>query len=297
MKIGFALAGVALLVGCGVAWAGNTGTLRLHGHNVAVTAIYAHTEPSGPAGSDLIVFSDRARASSRVEKKVRGSFATIDGGVSADTVFRELSDRGAHPVELVISPASADGTRIVQLSIIEARGGRVTNLDGSKVTLHLDRLDDRRIEGNASYRDKKVRMELHFALDKNQIGRKTAALTGDAAPPPPPPPLEPTNPRGMLMAAVDLLEANAEEYYRGHNHSWPSSVEQVLDPNLPAPRSIQSRTIGSEGVISVVFKPDVPRVGGKMVSFTPTPDPDPASDGGFIWQCSTPGMTGDDICP
>jgi len=256
--------------------------MKRGGKTTAVTAVYAHHE----ANNDMIVFSDKANATRTIEKKSENGYATTDGNVSADTVFYDLANRGGHPIELTIMDPSSDGSHtVVDLSMLEGKNKSATHFSASDVKLEIVRRDDERIEGKATYDDGKISMSLPFAIDKNRVGHAKAAATN--IPPPPPPP---SSAGAMLILAADLLKLEIGEYYGKHGNTWPSSIEQVHKIDYVSQEAVASRALGPNGVLTIMFVPNAPFVGGKTVTFTPTPD----AEGGVQWSCSAPGLK--DVC-
>lgn len=159
---------VAALAICAPALAGNTGKLTRKGKTATVTAIYV--EPARMAqGSDTVVFSDDAGIAKAVSEKAKATYATTDGIFSADHLVRDLSDRGAHPLALSVGPEDSDGTRTVDLVMIETKGARETHLHSDKVQLHVDNDDAKRIAGTVKYSDKGLSMDLAFDLAKGEL--------------------------------------------------------------------------------------------------------------------------------
>src|SRR5450432_2249332 len=238
----YALA-IALLAVCGVAFADNSGTLHRKGKTIAVTAVYVQPKES-KQGSDFIVFSDNAKAASDVEKKANTQYSSVDGIFSADHIFHDLADDGAHPIQLSIGPTDYDGTQNLDLEMIKSKGQPSVHLDASRIQLHIDSQDDRRIEGTLKYVDKDLALDLVFALDKGKFG------TQAAAPPEPLRPPEPTNSVGALMAATGLLQLRESQYYKDHK-TWPTSINQpeLADALDYQPKMIHAVTLGSGGVI------------------------------------------------
>lgn len=278
MKTPVMLAALAVFVANDASAAAPAGYVKRNGRKTAVTAVYAHRE----ANTDIIVFDDRANATKAVEKKV---YATTGDGVSADIVFYDLASKGGHPIELTIMD-DAEHT-VTDLALIESRNKPATHLGATSAKVEIERQDDEGIEGTATYDDGTTSMSLPFAIDWNRIGHAKAQDRNMPPPPPPPPP--PSNPGAMLMMAADLLELEINDFYQRHGNAWPTSIDQVHKEPLDPEDRIASRTLGPNGVLTVVFAPDAPFVGGKTVEFTPFVTPN-----GIEWKCSGQGFG--DLC-
>lgn len=183
MKYAKLILTATLLAACATAFADNSGTLKRKGKVVPVTAIYV--EPA--QGSDTIIFSDNVKATKTVKEMATG-WSTTNDIFSGDHVFRELSNQGAHPIQLTISNWSDGQTPDVALAMITAKGTPVAGLHSDKIQLHVDRQDDKRVEGKVTYDDKDLSLDLSFALSKGPFMFGETPLFEPAPPPPPPPP-------------------------------------------------------------------------------------------------------------
>jgi len=270
-----ALAAMSLLAVNAVASAADTaGNIKHKGKTRTVTAVYAHHE----ANTDVIVFNDKASATKATEKKSQSGYAMTSEGLSADAVFYDLAKKGGHPIELTIM--DGDEHTVVDLSMLEGGRAGATHFSPASAKVEIVRQDGERIEGSMTYDDGKTTMNLPFAIDKNRVGHAQAQGSSMAPPPPPPP----ANSRAMLIVAADLLELEINDYYHQHGNRWPTSIDQFhKQPRDPEDR-IASQKLGANGVLSIVFEPDAPFVGGKTFVFTPTVMPN-----GIEWHCSTQG--------
>jgi hypothetical protein len=277
LKAHLAPIAIAVLAVSAVASAADpAGYIKHNGKKIAVTAVYFHHE----ANTDVIVFDDSARATKAIEKKSQSGYAMTDDGISADTVFYDLANKGGHPIELTIM--DDDEHTVTDLSMLESRNKSATHFSPSSARVEIVRQDGDRIEGTATYDDGKTTMSLPFAIDRNRVGHAKAPGANMPPPPPPPPAPPPSNPVAMLMMAADLLELEIGDYYKQHGNTWPTSIVQVDKQPWESPDPVAARKLGPNGVLTIVFAPDAPYVGGKTVAFTPTVKPD-----GIEWHCST----------
>lgn len=270
MKTHVAVAAIAALVMNAAAFAADqAGFIKRNGKKTAVTAVYAHHE----ANTDVIVFDDKASATKAIEKKSERGYAMTSDGLSADTVFYDLASKGGHPIELTIM--DDDEHTVTDLSMLEGKSKSATHFSPFSAKVQIVAQDDQRIEGTATYDDGKTTMSLPFAIDRNRVGH--ARAPGSNMPPPPP-----ANPGAMLTMAADLLELEINDYYKQHGNTWPTAIAQVHKQAWESPDPVASRRLGPNGVLTVVFAPDAPFVGGKTAVFTPTVMPD-----GIEWHCSS----------
>lgn len=259
-----------LLAASSAALADNAGTIKRQGKAATMTAIYVQPV----ANTDVIVFSDSDKATRYVEGKARSSYTSIDGVFDAETIFRDLAEHGAHPVELTIASGA-----LGDLSMIAAKGAAPTHLHGDKAKLSVVRENEERVEGKLSYDDKSLSLELSFSLQK---GRYQLGITETSTPAAPPEPPEPENLPGQMMLATGMLRYSLQQYYLAHDHTWPSSFAQAGFTEDRLPSKIQSRTLGSGGVVTATFRANLPEVGGKSIVMTPRVD----ADGAVEWVCS-----------
>ena len=246
----------------------SNGSLECEGKKVPVIAVYAADD----AGRYDIVVSDRADA---VKHAQNASFTSV-GHIHADQIARELTKQGAHPFTVEIPKVAEPDISIRWGSQVGAPSSILEDVE-----LKMNRADDERVDGSLDYDGNEFKLRLPFALALHEFGNATKVEEPPKLP-------EPTEPKMVLYLSVSLLKYEAEQYWKAHDHIWPTSVDQpgfadgsLVDRLAHLPAKMRKVSLGANGVITATFAPDLPRLGDQTVVLTPTYN----NGGYFDWKC------------